>query len=130
MVAPLRDELVELKASVRRTEPDDLVFSTAARRTEDNPTREPRAHAQSNIRMRVLAPAIKRANEHRAKLGEVPLPEGLSPHKLRHTAISAWLPVGYEIPRVKKMAGHATAHVTLNIYAHVTDVLDDAARDE
>jgi hypothetical protein len=106
------------------------VFPTAARKSADNPDGDPREHGQSNIRRRVLAPAVARANERRRALGDVPLPEGLTPHKLRHTAISAWLLVGYEIPRVQKMAGHSTAHVTLNIYAHVSDVLDDDARDE
>ena len=87
-----------------------------------------RAQGATNIRRRVLAPAVKLANERLGDAGEVPLPAGLTPHKLRHTAISLWFAYGYEMPRVKKMAGHATANVTLGIYRHVMDTMDDQAR--
>jgi hypothetical protein len=39
----------------------------------------------SNTRNRVLAPAVKRANKNLANAELVPLPEGLTQHKLRHT---------------------------------------------
>jgi integrase len=74
MLPVLRDELLTLKASVRRTDPNALVFGTG---------RGNRQNA-SNIRNRILAPAVKHANEWLGDAGEVPLPDGLTPHKLRH----------------------------------------------
>jgi integrase len=129
MLPALRDELLDLKANARRTEASDLVFAAAAKRTADNPAGDPREHGPSNIRRRVLAPAVERANVLLAELGEVPLPDGLTPHKLRHTAISSWFVAGHELPRVMQMAGHKHAQVTLGIYAHVM-LTDEGARDE
>jgi integrase len=42
----------------------------------------------SNIRNRVLAPAVKRANLRLDGAGDVPLPERITPHKLHHTFAS------------------------------------------
>jgi integrase len=119
MVPALRDELAELKMRSRRIEADDLVFGT----------RTANRQGQSNIRRRVLAPAIDIANRRLAMDGEVPLPDALTPHKLRHSAISMWFAAGYELPRVMKMAGHKTPGVTLGIYAHVM-LADEEAREQ
>jgi integrase len=119
MLPVLRYELLELKMAVRHTEPNDLVFGTG----------EATRQNASNIRNRLLAPAVKRANEHLAAAGEVPLPDGLTPHKLRHSAISLWFAAGHELPRVMKMAGHKHAQVTLGIYAHVM-LFDEDAREQ
>ncbi len=86
MLSVLRDELLELKAAARRTQPNDPVFGTSHAK---------RQHA-SNIRNRVLAPAVKRANERRDDAGEVPLPERLTPHKLRHTFASLLVALGVD----------------------------------
>jgi integrase len=59
----------------------------------------------------------------------VPLPDGLTPHKLRHSAISMWFDAGHELPRVMAMAGHKQAGVTLGIYAHVELADEDARKD-
>ena len=47
-----------------------------------------------NFRNRVLARAVKRANEQREKAKEPPLPANLTPHGLRHTVCSQLYAVG------------------------------------
>jgi integrase len=64
--------------------PDALVF----------PTRTGRQRNKDNIRGRILAPAIARSNELLEATGSTPLPEGLSPHKLRHTFASILVACG------------------------------------
>jgi integrase len=118
MLPVLRDELLALKARARRTDAADLVFGTSRGRRQN----------ASNIRNRVLASAVKRANERLEQAGDLPLPEGLTPHKLRHSAISLWLAAGHELSRVMRMAGHKHAQVTLGIYAQVM-LADEQARD-
>jgi integrase len=70
---------------------------------------------------RVLLEAAKRANEQLAEdESEVPaLPEGLSPHALRHTFASLLFEAGATVPYVMAQLGHADPKVTLSIYAHV-----------
>lgn len=41
----------------------------------------------------------------------------LTPHILRHTAITNWIAGGHDIKAVQYLAGHASANVTMNIYA-------------
>ena len=40
------------------------------------------------------------------------------PHQLRHTCITKWVESGMDIKEVQYYAGHASADITLNIYAH------------
>jgi integrase len=79
----LRDELAALKA---RAKPHsyERVFATQAGG----------ALNQINVRNRTLALAGKRANERLEAAGSVPLPDGLSPHKLRHTFASLLVALG------------------------------------
>ena len=44
--------------------------------------------SEQPLRNRVLAKAVERANERLEATGAVPLPEGLTRHKLRHTSAS------------------------------------------
>jgi integrase len=44
-------------------------------------------------------------------------PADLRPHDLRRTAISVWLAIGRDVPRVMAAAGHADPKVTLTVYA-------------
>ena|SRR5947209_10489295 len=67
---------------VKPDDPDLFVFATATGRP----------HNPSNVRERVLDRAIVRANDWLQKRGEVPLPAGLSPHKLCHTYASLLVP--------------------------------------
>ena len=103
----LRDELLALKARAHRG-PNDLVFGTATGASQ-NP---------SNIRNRMLAPAIKRANERLAEAGDVPLPERLSPHKLRHTFASLLVALGVDPGSVMDQLGHTDPTFTLRVYRH------------
>jgi integrase len=80
----LRDILAAYKAVVYRGDPDGLVFPTltGARRDSDN------------LRARVLRPTFERADELLESLGQVPLPRGLSTHKLRHAFASILVALG------------------------------------
>jgi integrase len=105
-------------ATVPRRGPDDLVFGTAARRTEKNPDRVAQRFSPSNIRRRVLAPAVERANEVLELAGEVPLPRGITPHKLRHTFASLLVALGEDPGSVMDQLGHTDAGFTLRVYRH------------
>jgi integrase len=108
MLPALRDELLALKAAARRAGPNDLLFGTSQGH---------RQHA-SNVRNRVLAPAVKRANERLAEAGEVPLPEPLTPHKLRHSFASLLVAIGEDPASVMSQLGHTDPSFTLRVYTH------------
>lgn len=40
------------------------------------------------------------------------------PHQLRHTCVTRWIENGLDLKEVQYLAGHATADITMNIYAH------------
>jgi integrase len=107
----LRDELAAHKATTRHAAPADLVFGT----------RMGRAQNRNNIRRRILLAAVKVANGRLAEdESEIPaLPDGLSPHALRHTFASLLFEAGATVPYVMAQLGHADPKVTLGIYAHV-----------
>jgi integrase len=53
---------------------------------------------------------------------------GLTPHELRHTAASLAVSAGANVKAVQRMLGHASAAMTLDIYADLfDDDLDDVA---
>jgi integrase len=108
MLPVLRDELLALKAAARHAEPNRLVF----------PTTTGEAHGPSNIRRRVLAPAVERANERLEEAGDVPLPDGLTPHKLRHTFASLLVALGVDPGSVMDQLGHTDPSFTLRVYRH------------
>jgi integrase len=68
----LRDELLAAR-SRHPASPDEFVFAT---RTGGAPSRD-------NVRNRVLAPAVERANASLVRRDLVPLPERITPHSLR-----------------------------------------------
>lgn len=74
--------------------------------------------AESNIRRRVLDKAIVGANKALAKADEAPLPDGLTPHKLRHTFASTLVALGVDPGSVMDQLGHADPAFTLRIYRH------------
>jgi len=80
---------------------DDLLFTS--------PRGEPLR--QSNWRSRVFDPAAREAGL-----------EGLTPHDLRHTAASLAVASGANVKAVQQMLGHASAAMTLDVYA---DLFDD-----
>lgn len=112
----LRDELLALAAARRGQDQDALVFgsSRAGRRYEGG-----RKQSDSNIRTRVLRPAIEGANEKLAKEGLPALPDPLTPHSLRRTFASVLLMLDEPLPSVMAQMGHETAAMTLEVYAGV-----------
>ena len=87
--------------------PDDLVFTTARGEVMRN----------HNFRSRVFKPA--------AEFIGVP---GLTPHDLRHTAASLAVQAGANVKAVQRMLGHASAAMTLDVYAGLfNDDLDAVA---
>lgn len=104
----LRDLLAEHRAGSSFTKPTDFVFTTSEGH-RDNP---------SNVRNRLLATAVERANsvlraEGRERIGAV------TPHSLRRTFISLLLAAGADVPYVMAQAGHTDPKMTLGLYAQV-----------
>jgi integrase len=64
-----------------------------------------------NFRRRVWNPAVHLAGEA--------LPEGLTPHHLRHSCASLLIQQGASVKAVQQQLGHSTPTVTLNVYAHL-----------
>jgi integrase len=96
--------------------PGDLVFTSP----------EGRVLRNTNFRPRFLDPAAERAGLL-----------GLTPHELRHTAASLAIKAGANVKVVQQMLGHASAAMTLDVYAglfadnldEVADRLDQALKD-
>ncbi len=88
--------------------PDGRVFATSTGRAM-NP---------SNIRNRVLSPAVERAGKQLVKAGLVPLPEGLTPHKLRHTYTGLLAALGTDPGAMMDLLGHTDPGFTLRVYRH------------
>ncbi|MET0557610.1 MAG: site-specific integrase [Solirubrobacterales bacterium] len=105
----LRDILAAHKAGAYRSGPDDLVFpsGTGGRRDKDN------------IRERVLAKALERADELLARRDLIPLPRGLTTHKLRHTFASVLIACGEDPTSVMQQLGHTDPSFTLRVYSHL-----------
>lgn len=77
---------------------------------------------RDNVRVRVLAPAVKRAGlegEGRPKLRT---------HDLRHTFASLLIAGGGSVVFVASQLGHSSPTVTLTTYAHLFDERDHAER--
>jgi integrase len=78
--------------------------------------------------LRLLDKAVERANEKLTKSGDSPLPEGLTPHKLRHTFASILVALGIDPGSVMDQLGHTDPGFTLRVYRHVMR-RDRAARE-
>lgn len=89
--------------------PDDLVFRTGRGgvRTKDN------------VRWRVVGPALAQADRLLEADGHPPLPEGLTPHSLRHTFASLLIATGEDPVSVMCQMGHADPGFTLRTYGHL-----------
>jgi integrase len=118
LLPALRDELAAYKAQAASTSPNALVFTTAAGSEL----------IQGNIRRRVLDKAVAKANEKLADADDVPLPEGLTPHKLRHTFASILVALGVDPGSVMDQIGHTDPGFTLRVYRHGMR-RDDAAQE-
>jgi integrase len=109
MLPLLHRILVVHKARSRNTGPDDYVFATDKGTQRD----------KDNIRNRVLAPVLAPADELLLGRGEVPLPKGLTPHKLRHTFASILVACGEDPTSVMAQLGHTDPRFTLKVYSHM-----------
>jgi integrase len=110
----LRDELATYAAGCRDRDPGALVFGTGSGAK----------HSPTNIRRRVLAKAVERANMHLVKADAEPLPEGLTPHSLRRTFASLLYALGEAPPFVMAQMGHTSPNLALAIYAREMDRRD------
>lgn len=85
----------------------------------------------NNFRKRVFRPALKRVQD------ADPLFPTVTIHDLRHTAASLAISTGANVKAIQRMLGHASAAMTLDVYAdlfdddldHVASMLDAAAAD-
>lgn len=109
MLPVLRDILAAHKAAAYRSEPDDLVFPTATGGQRD----------KDSLRGRLLAATLARADEILKARGKVPLPKGVTPHKLRHTFASVLTACGEDAISVMRQLGHTDPAFTLRTYAHM-----------
>jgi integrase len=111
----LHDPLAVLKAASPDTGPDAYAFPTAAGNRQ----------SASNIRNRILAPAVKHANVTLAEQDKPPLPK-LTPHSLRRTFASLLYAIGEPPPVVMAEMGHTDAGLALRIYAQAMQRDGDA----
>jgi integrase len=105
----LRDELAAHKATSYSAVPDDPVFPTGTGGHRD----------KDNLRNRVLAAAVSRADELLIQRGQPPLPTGVTPHKLRHTFASILVALGQDPASVMASLGHTDPRFTLRVYTHL-----------
>jgi integrase len=105
MRGALRDELLAVR-SQGHVDQDAYVF----------PTRTGARLSPENFRNRVLAAAVKRANERLTERDLAPLPK-LTPHSLRRTFCSLLYALGESPPVVMAEMGHTDPALALRVYA-------------
>jgi integrase len=105
----LADDLRDYLDTRPGAKPDEPAFPTQAGGRRD----------KDNIRQRVIAPALRKANEDRIAAGLPPIGVHVTPHTLRRTYISLMLAAGADVPYVQDQVGHADPKMTLEIYALV-----------
>ncbi len=86
LLPTLRDVLIAHKARVPNASPEAFVF----------PSAKDTQMSQESIRDRVLGPAVAKANIQLIRAVTSPLPDGLTPHKLRHPFASILIAVGVD----------------------------------
>jgi integrase len=106
ILPPLRDDLAELIAR-RDLGRDALVFGTSTG-AKDGAT---------NVRRRLLAKAVERANTRLEEDAEELVPVTLTPHGLRHTCASLLCVKGWHPRRIMAHLGHSDPAFTLRVYA-------------
>jgi len=110
----LAEALTEYRARARYLEPDDLLFPTSTGRRD----------GESNVRRRILAPAVALANDRRdADLA--PIDHRTTPHSLRRTFASLLLFANVDLRRVMAEIGHSDPKMTLSVYAQVVSIEPD-----
>jgi integrase len=79
-------------------------------------TRSGKRPSGDNVRNRVFAAAVKRANENLAEQDRPPLPEHLTPHSLCRTFASVLYAIGEDPGVVMDEMGHTDPGLALRIY--------------
>ena len=105
----LRDVFAAHKVSAASTKPDDPVFTNGVGGRID----------RDNLRNRVVKPAVAKADELLEARGLVPIPMGLTTHKLRHTFASILVACGEDPISLMRQIGHTNPNFTLRVYAHL-----------
>jgi integrase len=105
----LRDLLAAHKVARYTGDPDGLVFPNASGSARNKDT----------LRGGVLLDAFARTDEILGRRGQVPLPRGLTAHKLRHTFASIMFACGEDPYSVMRMLGHTDPGFTLRVYTHM-----------
>jgi integrase len=114
----LRD-LLDHKALGANTDDKELVFPSRGG-THLNP---------SNLRARSFRKAVARANARLVQEEKRRIPEGLTPHGLRHTYCSLLVAQGADVATVAAQMRHADLTTTLRYYTHAQQHLRKAAAD-
>lgn len=83
------------------------------------PTRTGNRRNKDNVRLRVIAPVVTRADQIRAAQDRPPIRAHVTPHTFRRTYITYMIAAGYDLPYVQAQVGHDDPSVTLSIYAQV-----------
>jgi integrase len=100
--------LLEVRANrAELHDSDAYVFATSAGKR----------FGAENVRNRVLAAAVKRADEKLAECELAPLPAKVTPHSLRRTFASLLYALGESPPVVMQEMGHTDPGLALRIYA-------------
>jgi integrase len=108
LLPTLREELATHRARCKPESSGERVF----------PTQAGGAMNPSNVRGRILAKAVERANERLEAAQATPLPDHLTPHKLRHTFASLLVALGTDPGEVMDQLGHTDPTFTLRVYRH------------
>jgi integrase len=107
IVPILRDELLTLASRDPDRQPDLRVFRTS----------KGGSIGATNVRRRILAPAVEKADEELRERGLEPFPAGITPHSLRRTFASILVALGRDPAYAMAQMGHATPGFTLGVYA-------------
>lgn len=109
MVPALYRELLLHKANGTNSGPDDHVFPTSKGNSRD----------KDNLRARMVHPCLAVADELLLADDQVPLPKGVTPHKLRHAFASIMIACGEDPARVQAWLGHTDPRFTMKVYTHM-----------
>jgi integrase len=74
---------------------------------------------KDNVRLRVVNPVVRRANEIRAARNQPPIHLHVTPHTFRRTYITYMLAAGHDVPYVQSQVGHLDPTITLAVYAQL-----------
>lgn len=102
----LNAELTRVHALRATTDADGFVFATSTGRRQST----------DNLRSRVIAASVERANKNLRSRDLSPLPEGITPHSLRRTFASILYAIGEDPGVVMDEMGHTDPALALRVY--------------